>query len=181
MLINTKHKQMGFTLVELLLVVALLAISIGVTSDILVSLIRSYNKTQVTNEVEQQANFVTLKLEKELRSARTITTPPVGTPGNTLTFQRVDGTTTTYSLNASGIILRNGANLTSNAGVGGVSVTCANNTCNTSSTGSCFTVTGTSPQILTVSMTFRQALATATASYTGCVKYNDTFVIRNTY
>ena len=63
----------GFTLIELLLVVGLLALTVGITSDILLSIVRTYNKTQVTNEIEQQANFVSLKLEKEIRNAQTVT------------------------------------------------------------------------------------------------------------
>jgi prepilin-type N-terminal cleavage/methylation domain-containing protein len=63
---NTKR---GFTLVELMVVVVLLAISVGVTGDVLASLMRSYNKTQVLTEIEQQANFAKLKLEKEVRSS----------------------------------------------------------------------------------------------------------------
>ena len=66
---NKKNNQKGFTLIEMLLVVLLLALTVGLTIDMLLSLIRSNTKTQVINEIEQQANFVTLKLEKELRDA----------------------------------------------------------------------------------------------------------------
>ena len=60
---NIKKNQGGFTLVEMLLVVFLLALTMGLTSDMLLSLIRSNTKTQVINEIEQQANFVSLKIE----------------------------------------------------------------------------------------------------------------------
>lgn len=59
----------GFTLIELLVVVSLIIIVVGVTGDIVVSLVRSYNKTQITTEVEQNANFSMNKIEKELRNA----------------------------------------------------------------------------------------------------------------
>lgn len=63
----------GFTLVELLVVVSLMIIVVGVTGDIIISLVRSYSKTQITNEIEQNANFVMTKLEKELRNASNAT------------------------------------------------------------------------------------------------------------
>lgn len=65
-------KNKGFTLVELLVVVSLIIIVVGVAGDIVVTVVRSYNKTQITNEVEQNANFVINKLEKELRNAAEI-------------------------------------------------------------------------------------------------------------
>src|SRR3990167_7157761 len=64
----------GFTLVELLIVVALVIISAGVTSDIILTLIRSYNKTRISNEIEQNGNFVILRLERELRDASNVDT-----------------------------------------------------------------------------------------------------------
>ena len=64
-----KNNQSGFTLIEMLIVVVILAIVVGMTSDMLMSLIRSNTKTQVINELEQQANFVPSKrslLSKEV-------------------------------------------------------------------------------------------------------------------
>lgn len=63
------RKNKGFTLVELLVVVSLIIIVVGVAGDIVITVVRSYNKTQITNEIEQNANFVINKLEKELRNA----------------------------------------------------------------------------------------------------------------
>ena len=60
--VNMNAKK-GYTLIELMLVIALLALTAGVTGDIIISLVRSYSKTQVANEIEQNAGFVSLKLE----------------------------------------------------------------------------------------------------------------------
>lgn len=89
----------GFTLVELLIVVSLIIITVGVASDIVVIVVRSYNKTQITNEVEQNANFVLNKLEKELRNAVEVTHPSEGASDNEVTFVQAlsDGTTETIS------------------------------------------------------------------------------------
>ena len=166
--------QKGFTLIEMLVVVALLAITVGVTSDILISLVRTNTKTQVLNEIEQQANFVSLKIEKELRDARLVTAPVEGTPGNTLTFQTKDGVDVTYTLDGNSIRRTIGGVtniLTSNSSPGGVSVNCS---------GGCFSVDG-SPQVVKIDMTFNQAQDEAGVSYSGSAKIQSSIVIRSTY
>ena len=56
-------KQKGFTLVELLIVVSIIIIVVGVTGDIILSLVRSYSKTQITNEIEQNAKNVQIYIK----------------------------------------------------------------------------------------------------------------------
>lgn len=179
------HKEHGFTLVELILVIGLLAISVGVTNDVLISLIRTSSKTQIINEIEQQANFVSLKIEKELRNAKNATVDS----GTILSFETRNGDVIeykVYSADSGGIITRteNGGieyDLTwdgvegSGAGSGGVLVTCPG------SDPICFSVTGTSPQIVSISMTFSQSQTTSIASFSGSVDINNSIVIRSTY
>jgi len=182
------NSQKGFTLVELILVIGLLAISVGVTNDVLISLIRTNSKTQIINEIEQQANFVSLKIEKELRNARNAT---VTENGLRLSFETRGGDEIEYKVynaDSGGIITRienSGIeyDLTwdgeegSGAGLGGVLVTCPVS----GSDPICFSVTGTSPQIVSISMTFSQSQTTSIASFSGSVDINNSIVIRNTY
>lgn len=174
------RKQKGFTLIELVLVIGLLAISVGLTNDILISLIRSSSKTQVIGEIEQQSNFVSLKIEKELRNARVVTVPVDGDSGTVLNFEARDGTQIEYSVDMdSGVILRvegvGGTSfpLTSNSTPGGVKVTCGSP--------SCFLVSGVNPQIVSIKMNFAQAQSTPTSAFAGTVNIDSTVVIRNTY
>lgn len=153
-----ERENKGFTLVELLVVIALLGISIGVTNDILVSLVRSYNKTQIKNEVEQQANFVGLKIERELRSA-TGTTSTGYT--NTLTISKEGSVSVTYELNGNKLQVKNptgsaAVDLTSSFGTGGVTVSCM------LTDSKCFYVVGNSPQ--TVKMHIRFSPVSGNAS-----------------
>ncbi|MBI4091266.1 prepilin-type N-terminal cleavage/methylation domain-containing protein [candidate division WWE3 bacterium] len=66
-------KQLGFTLVELLVVVSVVLISVGVAGDLIISIIRSYNKTRVLNEIEQNGNYALAKVVFDLRNAKAIT------------------------------------------------------------------------------------------------------------
>ena len=184
---QSSNAQKGFTLVELILVIGLLAISVGVTNDVLISLIRVNSKTQIINEIEQQANFVSLKIEKELRNARNAA---VSEEGTRLSFETRDGNEIEYKVynaDTGGIIKRieggEEFDLTwdgkegEGTGVGGVLVTCALS----GSDPICFTVTGTSPQIVSISMTFSQSQTTLVASFSGNIDINNSIVIRNTY
>ncbi|HAI62799.1 MAG: hypothetical protein UU64_C0003G0042 [candidate division WWE3 bacterium GW2011_GWF2_41_45] len=153
---NLEIKEKGFTLVELLVVIALLGISIGVTSDILVSLVRSYNKTQIKNEVEQQANFVGLKLEREIRGSEGVS--PVGYT-NSLVIQKEDGVFVTYRVrgNILEVVYSPTATvpLTSTDGISGIIVSCPSPLYE----GNCFSVVGSvAPQTVMMHIRFKSSL-----------------------
>ncbi len=170
---SMQKNNKGFTLVELLVVIGLLGISIGVTNDILTSLVRSYSKTQVKNELEQQANFLGLKLEREIRSANDIVTPAGSY--SSLTIQKSDNTTVIYSLSSEVMnITYPGPStfpVTSKTGTGGVKVECP---------GGCFTVSGTTPKTVTINITMTPATGSG-ATFTGSATINTTVTVRNSY
>jgi len=172
------NKEKGFTLIELLLVVSLLAISVGVTNDILISLIRTNNKTQVMNEIEQQSNFLSLKIEKELRNASTVNTPSSIEEGGItmLEFLTRENEVITYEV-VSGVVFRNGVPVTSNANPGGVTASCSGER----GADDCFSLSGVAPQVVNIDIDFTQAQSGPSNSYTGKIGIKSTIVIRNTY
>ncbi len=178
--INKKiNSTQGYTLIELLLVVGLIAISVGVTSDILLNIVRSYSKTQVVNEIEQQANFVGLKLEKEIRNAddatiimvNVIRLTPKSTPTSFICY-RLNGTILQRLANGTSICSGGTGwqNLTQ-SGVGNVSIGCI---------GSCFSVNGTAPKRVSIGLRFTQGSGSGTA-FTGNIEITNTIVLRQTY
>jgi len=182
MINNTAHtKQKGFTLVELLLVVALTSIAVGVTSDVLVSLVRGFNKSQVINEIEQNANFISQKLNKELRNASEIiylggVTPTQEGTGDSITIIDRDGTRIDYVV-SDGVMTRSRAlddfaPLTHNTLPTGVTVTCPT---------ACFTLLEDSPQVVQISLLIEQAGTPSTVVFKGDISIEDTIVIRDTY
>ncbi len=187
-----KDYQSGFTLIEMLIVVVILAIVVGMTSDMLMSLIRSNTKTQVINEIEQQANFVSLKIEKELRDADLVSTSYDSDclENLCLKFRRRDGKNVTYNLvplpGTSPVAyklqrslegLSGGAflDVTNTSSIGGVHILCAGGS------GKCFEIIGTSPQTVKINMIFNQAQQSAGRTYKGSIKIESSIVIRSTY
>jgi prepilin-type N-terminal cleavage/methylation domain-containing protein len=176
--------QKGFTLIELLLVIALLAISVGVSTDIIINLTRSYSKTQVTHEIEQSANFVLLKLEKELRNADSVSLPSAASPtGNVLNFTDKSGDTVCYRIHDNKVQRYYGTNascpsgsyvdLTSNAQPLGVYVSSAG--------GNAFTLISSNPYVVQLDLRFQQSGSEGGTSFTGIVDLNNTIVVRGSY
>lgn len=163
----------GFTLVELLIVIGLIGITVGVTGDIILTLIRSYSKTQATTDVERIASFAVGKLEKEFKNATSVTS----ISSNSITFETKAfdtlPTTVTYAVNNTGCagttcLKRNGIMLTD-----ATEVVAA---CN----GNCFNRISTDPQTITIKIRFTKA-NTGNSVFSGEVLVNTTVVAKGTY
>jgi len=61
--------QFGFTLIELLISIAILAIIAGVGGDLVITSIRSYNKSQVINTLSQNGGFALSTIKNEVQSS----------------------------------------------------------------------------------------------------------------
>lgn len=170
-------KKAGFTLVEMVLVVGLLAISFGVTSDILISLVRSQTKSRVMNGIEQQANFVSLSIEKELRNAVSVRRPHVSIGGSTIIIERRNGEEVEISVNESGLItftdpLHGGSyNLTDNTSPGGVNVTGSFS----------LSDTGVFPVVVGYNLVFTSSDMTGNVPSSETYTISNTVVVRSTY
>ncbi len=162
----------GFTLVELLIVIGLIGITVGVTGDIILTLIRSYSKTQATTDVERVASFAVGKLEKEFKNATSVTS----VSSNSITFvtRAFDvSTTVTYAVNNTGCagttcLKRNGVMLTD---ASEVIAACS---------GNCFDRINTDPETLKIKIRFTKANA-GNSVFSGEVLVNTTVVAKGTY
>jgi prepilin-type N-terminal cleavage/methylation domain-containing protein len=65
---SMKNKK-GFTLIEVLVVIGVLTVVAGLGASIFSSLLRSYNKAHIVNELEQNGNFVLSIMEQQIRNA----------------------------------------------------------------------------------------------------------------
>jgi prepilin-type N-terminal cleavage/methylation domain-containing protein len=185
-LVTKNKKGNGYTLIELLLVVGLLAIAVGVTSDILLNLVRSYNRVQVFNEIEQQTNFIIQKLEKEIRNSvsadqtnRRELELTIGTQTITYWVDPYDGDSNDGTLyrtveNSDGSITETYA-LNSVGTVGGVYLECA---------AGCFDIYGSvvdTPIRVRYDLKFRQSQQGAFASESGAIQIYNFIVLRRSY
>ncbi|MBI2620611.1 type II secretion system protein [candidate division WWE3 bacterium] len=174
----------GFTLIEVVVAVALIIIIAGVTGDIVVSIVRSYNKTQITNEIEQNGNFIVSKIEKELKNALAVAEPAsVGGQVRKLVFTKeIDGAlvSVVYEIKIDdagiGSIFRKEGTgmeyqLTNNDAVSGVELSVAD---------SYFSLLGQNPSVVKIHMKFRQ-IGTPSQSFVGDVDLDAVAVVRGTY
>lgn len=91
-----KFNRLGFTLVELLVVVSVILISVGVAGELIISVVRSYNKTKVLNEIEQNGNYLLAKIAYDLKSAKSVGNFDVN--GKTFTITDSDGKEILYTI-----------------------------------------------------------------------------------
>ncbi len=90
----------GFTLVEILVVVALIGVASIVTTQVLLSVLRSQSKGEVVKEVKQNGDYAYTFIEQQIRNAK-----DVAMPGGILTITNPDTTTTTVNCSSGTMIL----------------------------------------------------------------------------
>jgi len=180
--------QKGFTLIELVVVVALLLITVGVAGDIILSLTKTFGKTQVSNEIEQTSNFVFLKLEKEFRSATNVIRPTLSTASDTLEFTDRNGKEVCYILQPSGLLTRSISNSASNNCVSGRNDLTSNDTATGvkvdragSPYSAAFKLISEDPYVVQIYLVFSSASTSTSPTFSGSVTLNNTLVARGSY
>lgn len=113
---NRKHKQKGFTLVEMLAVMVVFVVIGSFVTAILITSLRGNNKTNTLTAVRQNGNYALSQMAKTIRNARYLVSPSscgtVSNPTITTTLQLKDpnGNTITYDCSG-GTISSNSSSL----------------------------------------------------------------------
>lgn len=173
---DLKKEAKGFTLIELLIVVALVGVVISVSTDIIISVLSTYSKSQIQNEIEQNANFVTQKMEKELRTALNVVDISPDTEeiyirdslNREISYVVRDGVITRTLDGESKII-------TNNDTLNGVHVDC---------NGSCFSLSNPStetPTVVRISLKFSQNLTQDKKPFVADMVIDTSVVVRSSY
>lgn len=94
------HRASGFSLIELLIYIAIIAVFSSVLASVFIALGRSRGQLEARAEVNQALRFANEKMTQDIRAATTVTTPAsAGASSSTLTLV-VGGSTVTYRTNA---------------------------------------------------------------------------------
>ena len=94
-----RQEQRGFTLIELLVVTAIIGILIGISTTVFIGILRSQNKTNVINEVRQNAIHAIDLFERDIRDAESVEIPELPLPPETniVTIHKIDFTTIVWT------------------------------------------------------------------------------------
>lgn len=93
-------KAGGFTLLEIIVSVSIVALMSAVISQVLLTTVRTNTKGGIINTVKQNGDFSLETMTRMIQSAQSVTSPACtsgGTSGTSLVIQNSDGGTTTLS------------------------------------------------------------------------------------
>lgn len=82
----------GFTLIEIIIVIIILGFVSGVTIKFLTDSLRIYTMAVNQKTLYDEGKLALERMVRDIRDARSITTPAVGGSDNTITFQRTNAT-----------------------------------------------------------------------------------------
>jgi len=98
----------GFTLLELIVTVAAIALMSTVLSQIFFTTLKTNSKTELIKEVKQSGDFAQESLIRMIQNAQSLTTicNSAGVESNTISIVNPDGDTTTYACVDDGTVAR---------------------------------------------------------------------------
>lgn len=90
--------RQGFTIIELLLSIGLLTILLGVLTNFLLTTLDVQLRVTSLSNVEQDARYLALRLEYDVRRATSMTIPAIDGQTDTSTTLLIDGSSHTFSI-----------------------------------------------------------------------------------
>jgi prepilin-type N-terminal cleavage/methylation domain-containing protein len=82
----------GFTLIEIIIVIVILSIVSAITINFLISSLKIYTMTVNQKTLFDEGKLARERMCRDIRDAQSITSPTVGTSGNSITFTRTNAT-----------------------------------------------------------------------------------------
>ena len=115
----TTDFEKGFTLVELLVTISIVAMVGVVASSTLFSLFRGASKSEILKEVKQNGETALSVMEQKVRNATSVLCTSLGGSQYFMTITNQDGTTTQFACNSSPLTLtQDNKNLINSASTG---------------------------------------------------------------
>ena len=94
---NRWRAKSGFSLLELLIYIAILAGLMVIISDAFISLSKGRGRAEARGEVNSAIRFATERVKQDIKGASAVATPVLGTPATTLSAT-VSGDTVVYDV-----------------------------------------------------------------------------------
>ncbi len=105
----TAHHNKGFTVIEVIIYIALFSLLIGTAFTAAYQLIDGSGKLSTKNTTQEEGNFVMRKLDWALTGVATITTPASGN-SSTLVVTKYDGDVITIQKNGTALEIKESTN-----------------------------------------------------------------------
>lgn len=159
---NVRH---GFTLIEMLVSVAILGTVGLISTQIFFTTLRGAGKADIIREVKQNGDYALTAMERMIRNSVGVSSLCNGTAQSSLTIKNLDSKATTFSLAGGQIASNSGIFLTNNkVSVSGLSFTCMS--------------TLGKPDVVNISFTVVQANAGAGAEEVSGMDFQTTVSLR---
>jgi prepilin-type N-terminal cleavage/methylation domain-containing protein len=166
-----KMKRNGFTLIEILVVMSIVALISVFGLSFLSTILKGSSKTNIISELKQNGNYVLDVMSYYIRNSVSIDS----CAGSSITLRQWDNTTVTFTkINQDDVnkinskIASNSSSLTNSDSVSGVSVASLNFTCDSSK-----------PPVVNIDFSLTQsAWAQNSAEFTGSVPFSTTVSLR---
>lgn len=166
----TKKQNLGFTMIEILVVVGILGVIAVIGSNMFFTTLRASNKTKVLAVIKQNGNYALSIMERIIRDSQEVVAN-CGVGMKKIKVKRLDGSETEFSCNQEGTvngnIASNSARLTSSE----VKVDSCSFGCSTQ--GEFY------PQNVVINFTLSQAVVTTRVEEQASVNFKTTVSLRN--
>ena len=106
MRIQTIQSKKGFTIVELLIYMAILSVLLVMLTDVFSSIVNVRIESEATSAVEQDGDYILSRFMYDIPRATSITAPSLGSTASTLEIV-INSVTNTYSLSGGDLQINN--------------------------------------------------------------------------